>query len=81
MMIAATRRLTGAHLARCVSLFATLAFLGALNLAGAPRAAAQATVGDPAPDFTITNVLGDPPTARLSDFRGSVVVFAAFAYW
>lgn len=51
-------------------------------LVGTHRGArAQADAGQPAPDFTITNVLGTPATATLSDHRGSVVVIAFFAYW
>ena len=64
------------------SRFVAVGLLAVALMAGTACAAhAQADPGDPAPDFTITNVLGTPATATLSDHRGSVVVIAFFAYW
>lgn len=64
------------------ALSGVLAFLAAgWLLAAAAPAHAQAQVNDPAPDFTFTNLLPGPATVTLSEFRGSVVVLTAFAYW
>jgi hypothetical protein len=58
-----------------------LALLGGFELIAAPAVRAQAQVNDVAPDFTFTNLLPGPATVTLSDYRGSVVVLSAFAYW
>ena len=53
----------------------------ALMTAPVGRALASAGVGEPAPDFTRSNIGTGPTQFSLSDYDGSVVVIVFFAYW
>lgn len=61
-----------------------LAMLLAVTCAGPLRLsdARAAGIGDPAPDFTLENVLDTAPDVfQLSAYRGQIVVLTFFAYW